>query len=76
MLNSLLSNLIDRFSFIRKFKIYEFGKNIGFPLIINFLSKFFKEDIVDNLIILSAYSGRLYIDNPKYLFEFLNKKSK
>jgi CDP-glycerol glycerophosphotransferase len=76
MLNSLLSNLIDRFSFIRKFKIYEFGKNIGFPLIIKFLSKFFKEDIDDNLIILSAYSGRLYIDNPKYLFEFLNKKSK
>jgi len=76
MLSSILFNSIERFSFIRKFKIYEFVKDIGFPLIIKFLSKFFKEDIDDNLIILGAYSGRLYIDNPKYLFEFLSKKSK
>ena len=76
MLNSILFNLIERFSFIRKYKIYEFVKDIGFPLIINFLSKFFKEDIDDNLIILGDYSGRLYIDNPKYLFEILNKKTK
>ena len=76
MLNSILFNLIERFSFIRKFKIYEFVKDIGFPLIIKFLSKFYEEDIDDNLIIVGAYSGRLYIDNPKYLFEFLNKKSK
>jgi len=76
MLNSILFNLIRRFSFIRKSKIYEFVKDIGFPLIIEFISKFFREDIDDDLIILGAYSGRLYIDNPKYLFEFLNLKSR
>jgi len=76
MLNSLIFSLIERFSFIRKSKIYEFVKDIGFPLIIKYLSKFFNEAIDDNLIILGAYTGRLYIDNPKYLFEFLNKQSK
>jgi len=76
MLNSILFNLIERLSFIRKLKIYEFAKDIGFPIIFKFLSKFFKEDIDDNLIVLGAYSGRLFIDNPKYLYEFLNKKTK
>jgi CDP-glycerol glycerophosphotransferase len=76
MLNSILFSLIERFSFIRKSKIYEFVKDIGFPLLIKFISKFFDDAIDDNLIILSAYSGRLYIDNPKYLYEFLNKQSK
>lgn len=76
MLNSILFSLIERFSFIRKSKIYEFVKDIGFPLLIKFISKFFDDAIDDNLIILGAYSGRLYIDNPKYLFEFLNKQSK
>ena len=76
MLNSVLFSLIERFSSIRKSKIYEFVKDIGFPLLIKFISKFFDDAIDDNLIILGAYSGRLYIDNPKYLFEFLNKQSK
>ncbi|MFX0048770.1 MAG: CDP-glycerol glycerophosphotransferase family protein [Candidatus Hermodarchaeota archaeon] len=75
MLNNIVFNIIERFSFIRKFKIYEFAKDIVFPLIIQFISKFFEEKIDDNLIVMGAYSGRLYIDNPKYLYEFLNKKS-
>ncbi len=76
MLNSILFNFIERFYFIKKYKIYKFFKEIGFPLIINLISKIFREDIDDNLIILGAYSGRLHVDNPKYLFEFLNKRSK
>lgn len=76
MLNTILFNLIERFSFIRKFKTYEFAKDIAFPWIIKQLSKIFKEDIDDNLIILGAYSGRLYGDNPKYLHKFLSRNSK
>ncbi|MFX0138049.1 MAG: CDP-glycerol glycerophosphotransferase family protein, partial [Candidatus Hodarchaeota archaeon] len=76
MLNNLIFNLFERFSFIRKYKIYEFIKDIGFPFIINLISKLFREDIDDNLIVLGAYAGRSYFDNAKYLFEFFKKKSK
>jgi len=39
------------------------------------VSKLFQSKIDDKLIVMSAYGGYEYLDNTKYLFEFLNRHS-
>ncbi|MEE9378570.1 MAG: CDP-glycerol glycerophosphotransferase family protein [Candidatus Lokiarchaeia archaeon] len=75
MISDFIFNLIQRVSFIKKYRLYNFCKKIIFPFLIKNISKLFKDDIDEKLIIMGAYGGGAFIDNPRYLFEFLNKNS-
>ena len=48
---------------------------IIYPFAINNFSRLYKANIDEKIIIFGMYSGRMYADNTKYLFEFLNKHS-
>ena len=75
MLSDFLFKTIQKFSFIKKTKLYSFIREIIFPLIIKNISIFFRDKVNENLVVMGAFSGGAFIDNTKYLFEFLNKNS-
>lgn len=75
MVNKLLFKIIEKFSIIRKFELYDFFKSIVVPFIIQRISCFFGGITDKKIIVMGAYSGRFFIDNTKYLFKFLNKYS-
>jgi len=66
---------IERYSFVKKSNYYKVLRDIVLPFCFKFISKVFRSKVDENLIIMGAYSGNSYMDNTKYLFEFLNKHS-
>ncbi|MFX1320931.1 MAG: CDP-glycerol glycerophosphotransferase family protein [Promethearchaeota archaeon] len=75
MISNFIFNLIQRISFIKKYKLYDFFKQIIYPFLIKNISKLWKDRVDEKLIIMGAYYGAAFLDNPKYLFEYLNKNS-
>ena len=66
---------LERYSFVKKSNYYKVLRDIVLPFCFKFVSKVFRSKVDENLIIMGAYSGNSYMDNTKYLFEFLNKRS-
>jgi len=66
---------LERYSFLKKSNYYKVLRDIAIPFCFKFVSKVFRSKVDENLIIMGAYSGNSYMDNTKYLFEFLNKRS-
>ena len=66
---------LERYSFLKKSSYYKVLRDIVIPFCFKFISKVFRSKVDENLIIMGAYSGNSYMDNTKYLFEFLNKRS-
>ncbi len=66
---------LERYSFLKKSNYYKVLRDIVIPFCFKFISKVFRSKVDENLIIMGAYSGNSYMDNTKYLFEFLNKRS-
>ena len=66
---------LERYSFLKKSNYYKVLRDIVIPFCFKFVSKVFRSKVDENLIIMGAYSGNSYMDNTKYLFEFLNKRS-
>jgi len=75
MLSNTIFNTIQKISFIKRTKFYKFCKEIIFPFIVTNISKLFKDDIDEKLIVMGAFGGGAFVDNSKYLFEFLNERS-
>lgn len=75
MISDIIFNLIQKVSFIKKYKLYDFCKNIIYPFLTRNISRLFKGNIDEKLIIMGAYYGGAFLGTPKYLFEFLNKNS-
>ena len=66
---------LERFPFMKNGKFYKVLRDIFLPFCFKLISNLFRSKIDDRLIIMGAYSGNSYMDNTKYLFEFLNNYS-
>ncbi|MFX1355709.1 MAG: CDP-glycerol glycerophosphotransferase family protein [Promethearchaeota archaeon] len=66
---------LEKYSFVRKSKFYRFFRDIIFPFGLKIISKVFSDKIDEKLIIMGGYGGNIYLDNTKYLFEYLNQIS-
>ena len=66
---------LERLSFLKNKNFYALLRDIFIPFCFKFISKLFRKKVDENLIIMGAYSGNSYLDNTKYLFEFLSKNS-
>lgn len=64
---------LEKYSFLRKNRYYKFIRDIIVPFFFKLVSKCIPKKIDNNLIIIGAYAGNAYLDNAKYLFEYLNK---
>ena len=71
----VLNLQLERFPFMKNGTFYKVLRDIVLPFCFKLISKLFRSRIDDKLIIMGAYSGNSYLDNTKYLFEFLNKYS-
>ena len=71
----VLNLQLERFPFMKNGTFYKVLRDIFLPFCFKLISKLFRSRIDDKLIIMGAYSGNSYLDNTKYLFEFLNKYS-
>jgi len=65
----------EKFSFINKSYYYKFIRDILLPFGLKIISKLYRGNIDEKLIIMGAYGGNFYLGNPRALFEFLNKHS-
>lgn len=75
MIGEIIVKILNRFPVIRKNKLFDFSKSVIIPFILKTISKLFKDKIDEKLIILGAYGGGAFVDNTKYLFKFLVKKT-
>jgi len=75
MFSNFIFSLIQKFSNVKRSRIYNFIKSIIFPFIIKNTSKLFNNTIDKKLIVMGAYGGGAFADNTKYIFEFLNERS-
>ena len=75
MISNFIFKLIQKISFIKKYRFYDFSKNIIFPFLIRNISKLFKDNIDEKLIVMGDFGGCRFADNTKYLFKFLNEKT-
>jgi len=70
-----LHRILNKYDNFKQNKLYTITRKIIFPFILKVVSKLFQSKIDDKLIVMSAYGGYEYLDNTKYLFEFLNRYS-
>ncbi len=70
-----LHRILNKYDYFKQNKLYTITRKIIFPFILKVVSKLFQSKIDDKLIVMSAYGGYEYLDNTKYLFEFLNRYS-
>ncbi len=75
MIKYSIITTIRNFIFNKFPRIFNIIRNLIYPLFLVNLSKFFRDEIDENLIIMGAYGGHSFTDNTKYLFKFLSKKS-
>jgi len=72
---NFLHRILNKYDYLKQNQLYEFVRTIIFPFCLKLVSKLFQSKVDDNLIIMGAHGGYAYLDNTKYLFEFLNKHS-
>lgn len=70
-----LHRILTKYDYLKYNRLYKFIRTIIFASFLKIISKLFKSDIDEKLIVMGAYGGVAYIDNTEYLFEFLNKNS-
>jgi len=75
MLSEIIFKIIQKFSFIKQNRFYDFCKKVLFPFLTINISKLFKDNIDEKLIVMGAFGGGAFVDNTKYLFKFLNERS-
>jgi len=68
-----MSLQLERFIFLRNNKIYQFTRDILIPFGFKLISRLFRDNIDDKLIIMGGYGGNTYLDNTKYLFDYFNQ---
>ena len=66
---------LERFSFINNSNYYKFTRDILIPFGLKIISRLFRGNVDEDLIIMGAYGGNVYLGNTRTLFEFLNKHS-
>ncbi len=66
---------IEKFSFIKYSKYYKFLRDIIIPFGLKIISRLFRGDVDEDLIVMGAYGGNTFMDNTRTLFEFLSKHS-
>ncbi|MFW9942103.1 MAG: CDP-glycerol glycerophosphotransferase family protein [Candidatus Thorarchaeota archaeon] len=72
---NFLHRILNKYDYLKQNRFYEFVRTIIFPFGLKLISRLFKSKVDDKLIIMGAHGGYAYLDNTKYLFEFLNKHS-
>ena len=55
MIGDVILKILRRFPIIRETKIFEFYRTIIYPFLIKIISKCFKDEIDEKLIIMGAY---------------------
>ena len=70
-----LHRILNKYDNLKQNKLYTITRKFIFPFMLKAVSKLFQSKIDDKLIVMSAYGGYEYLDNTKYLFEFLNRYS-
>ena len=68
---NLFNNLMNRFAFLRSTKYYQFFQEIIYASIMKVFSSFFSKKVDNSLIVLSAYGGKAFTDNTKYIYKYL-----
>lgn len=69
----ILDKLLNKIKIFKVAKVLRINPHFFFDLVIFNLSKLFRANIDDNLIILGAANGKAFIGNPKYLYFFLRE---
>ncbi len=72
---NIFNKILNKFTFLKSTKLYQFTQEIGYSLVIKTISKLFSNKVDANLILLSAYGGKAFIDNTKYIFQYLVKNT-
>jgi len=68
---NIFNIILNKFTFLKSTKLYYFAQEIGYSFVIKTISRLFSNKVDANLIILSAYGGKAFIDNTKYIFQYL-----
>jgi len=72
---NIFNKILNKFTFLKSTKLYQFTQEIGYSFVTKTISKLFSNKVDANLILLSAYGGRAFIDNTKYIFQYLVKNT-
>ncbi len=72
---SILKKNLYKFTFLKSTKLYQFSQEIGYSFVTKTISKLFSNKVDANLILLSAYGGKAFVDNTKYIFQYLVKNT-
>lgn len=72
---NLFTRILSRFAFLRATKYYLFFQEIIYGSLVKVFSSFFSNKVDKNLIILSAYGGKAFTDNTKYIYKYLVDKT-
>jgi CDP-glycerol glycerophosphotransferase len=75
MVYKLLELITSKIKIIKLAKILRINPKFFFDTTIFHISKLFKAKVDNKLIIFGSNSGKAFIGNPKYLFEYLKKNS-
>ncbi len=69
----IFSKILPKLRIIRLAKTLRFNREIYFPFIISYISKLFRGNVDDKLIVLGGSGGKAFIGNTKYLYFFLKE---
>jgi len=72
---NLFNKILNRFAFLKSTKYYQFFQEIIYASCMKAFSSFFSKKVDKNLIVLSAYGGRAFTDNTKYIYKYLVDKT-
>ncbi len=72
---NIFIKILRKFTFLKSTKLYQFTQEIGYSFVIKTISKLFSNKVDANLILLSAYGGKAFVDNTKYIFQYLVKNT-
>jgi len=72
---NLFNKIQNKFAFLKSTKFYQFFQEIIYASLMKAFSSFFSKKVDKNLIILSAYGGRAFTDNTKYIYKYIVEKT-
>ena len=72
---NIVNRFLSKITFLKSTNLYQFTQEIGYSFVIKTISKVFSNKVDTNLILLSAYGGKAFIDNTKYIFQYLVKNT-
>ena len=70
---NIVNRILSKITFFKSTKLYQFTQEIGYSFVIKTISKLFSNKVDANLILLSIYGRKAFIDNTKYIFQYLVK---